>query len=78
MVYYDGYGYNFYYATYAYYENSKNEIYVNTDLIIGIIVASFIGLAIFFVLVGFLCKIESKKYGTVFKLIKKDEDHIVQ
>jgi hypothetical protein len=38
MIYYNGYGYNFYYGKYGYYENSPNDMENNTGTIIGALV----------------------------------------
>ena len=38
MIYYNGYGYNFYYGAYGYYENSPNDQRDNAATIIGALV----------------------------------------
>ena len=38
MIYYNGYGYNFYYGAYGYYENSPNDKKDNSAAIIGALV----------------------------------------
>ena len=53
MIYFNGYGYNFYYNKYGYYENSPNDVETNTGTIIGGLVFSF---CIFPIMYCLVCK----------------------
>ena len=86
MIYYDGYGYNFYYHLYGYYEYSVNDVAGVETLVlvlVGIFAAGVICFLSFFFYVMFTAKKDAEdeegdRSKEDFDQIEENEEHVVQ
>ena len=63
LIYYDGYGYNFYYGAYGYYENSPNDTLSALEEGIVFVIGFAFGICVYFCVIQPLIKsaIERKR-----------------